>query len=138
MPAWISVWCWMRFGGRTTGAAEERDRQRKQPWKQAERAAFLHRLQQAKSTRLLEIGAGTGQDSEFFADAGLKVVATDISPVMVAPCRDKGLDAQVMDFSEPGLADRLRLMSLSREPAWREAWPAPCRVPSNRWRSGDR
>jgi len=49
---------------------------------------------------MLEIGAGTGQDSVFFAGTGLDVVATDISPAMVARCRDKGIDARVMDFSQ--------------------------------------
>jgi SAM-dependent methyltransferase len=82
------------------GAADRRDRQGKQPWKLAERAAFLRRLRQANCTRLLEIGAGTGQDSVFFASHGLDVVATDISAAMVTRCRDKGLDARVMDFSQ--------------------------------------
>jgi SAM-dependent methyltransferase len=82
------------------GAADRRDRQDKQPWKLAERAAFLSRLQRAKLMRLLEIGAGTGQDSAFLASRGIDVVATDMSPAMVARCRDKGLDARVMDFSQ--------------------------------------
>ena len=82
------------------GAADRRDRQVKQPWKLAERAAFLRRLQQTGCTRLLEIGAGTGQDSAFFASHGLDVVATDMSAAMVARCQDKGLDARVMDFSQ--------------------------------------
>jgi len=86
------------------GAADQRDRQEKAPWKVAERAAFLRRLQQANCTRLLEIGAGTGQDSVFFASHGLDVVATDMSAAMVARCRDKGLDARVMDFSQLDLA----------------------------------
>ena len=84
------------------GAADRRDRQDKQPWKQAERSAFLRCLQQANCRRLLEIGAGTGQDSVFFAGHGLDVVASDMSAAMVALCRDKGLDARVMYFSEPG------------------------------------
>jgi SAM-dependent methyltransferase len=82
------------------GAADRRDRKHKQPWKLDERAAFLRRLQQANCTRMLEIGAGAGQDSVFFAGHGLDVVATDISPAMVARCQDKGLDARVMDFSQ--------------------------------------
>jgi SAM-dependent methyltransferase len=48
--------------------------------------------------RLLEIGAGPGHDSAFFASHGLQVVATDLSPAMVSLCRQKGLDAHVMDF----------------------------------------
>jgi SAM-dependent methyltransferase len=87
------------------GAADQRDRRDKQQWKLAEREAFLRRLPtQASSTRMLEIGAGTGHDSAFFARHGIDVLATDMSPAMVARCRDKGLDARVMDFSRPDLA----------------------------------
>lgn len=75
-------------------AADRRDEQVKQPWKLAEREQFLGRLRAEQCTRLLEIGAGTGQDSAFFAGHGLEVVATDMSPEMVARCRDKGLDAR--------------------------------------------
>ena len=82
------------------GAADRRDRQVKQPWKLAERDAFLRRLQQTGCTRMLEIGAGTGQDAVFFASHGIDVVATDLSVAMVARCRQKGLDARVMDFSQ--------------------------------------
>ena len=82
------------------GAADRRDRQQKDSWKLAERAAFLGRLQQANCTRMLEIGAGTGQDSAFFASAGVEVVATDMSAAMVARCRAKGIEARLMDFSQ--------------------------------------
>ena len=34
----------------------------------------------------------------FFQQHGLKVTVTDLSPGMVARCREKGLDAYVMDF----------------------------------------
>lgn len=82
------------------GAAGERDRKVKDPWKLAERSAFLRRLRQENCSRLLDIGAGTGQDSVFFASNGLDVVATDLSPAMVERCRAKGLDARVLDFSQ--------------------------------------
>jgi SAM-dependent methyltransferase len=82
------------------GAADRRDRKEKPAWKLTERKTFLRHMQQANCTRLLEIGAGTGQDSAFFASHGLDVVATDISAAMVERCRDKGLDARVMDFSQ--------------------------------------
>lgn len=78
--------------------AERRDRTTKEPWKLAERQAFLDRLRAAGRTRLLEIGAGTGQDAAFFAAGGLDVTATDLSPEMVARCRAKGIRAHVMDF----------------------------------------
>ena len=80
------------------GAVEHRDRTEKAPWKITERAGFLRRLRHEGCQRLLELGAGTGQDSVFFAGHGLRVVATDLSPKMVACCREKGLDARVMDL----------------------------------------
>lgn len=79
------------------GGAERRDQIEKSSWKVAERAEFLARLRAEGALRLLEIGAGTGQDSAFFAENGLEVVATDLSEAMVARCRAKGVDARVMD-----------------------------------------
>lgn len=91
------------------GGAERRDGAGKQRWKLAEREAFLGRVLDDGGGRLLEVGAGTGQDSVFFRDGGLDVVAVDLSPAMVALCREKGLDAHVMDFLgldfEPGSFD---------------------------------
>lgn len=84
--------------------AGRRDRKAKAAWKLAEREAFLRRMQQQGFRDLVEIGAGTGQDSMFFAAHGLNVVTTDLSPAMVAICRAKGLDALVMDFASPSLA----------------------------------
>jgi Methyltransferase domain len=69
----------------------------------AELEGFLRRLQQEGRRRLLEVGAGTGQDSVFLAAAGLQVTATDMSPDMVSYWRAKGLDAHVMDLSPAGL-----------------------------------
>jgi len=80
------------------GRAAWRDQQEKKPWKLAEREQFLNRVLGDGGGRLLEIGAGPGHDSAFFAGHGLQVVATDLSPAMVGFCRQKGLDAHVMDF----------------------------------------
>lgn len=80
------------------GSAAARDATPKAEWKQIERSAFLQRLRAEGKTRLLEIGAGTGQDGAFFQENGLRVVATDLSSEMVARCRAKGLEAHVMDF----------------------------------------
>ncbi|TMR12148.1 methyltransferase domain-containing protein [Nonomuraea turkmeniaca] len=80
------------------GGAERRDLSGKAPWKVAEREAFLSRLKDHGCTRLLEVGAGTGQDSAYFQENGLHVVAVDLSPAMVALCREKGIEAHVMDF----------------------------------------
>ena len=72
-----------------------RDGQGKEPWKLTERQAFRERL--APGARLLEIGAGTGQDSAYFQAEGFAVVAADLSAAMVEHCRAKGIEAQVMD-----------------------------------------
>ncbi|GIG56340.1 hypothetical protein Lfu02_07120 [Longispora fulva] len=84
------------------GGAAGRDREVKDPWKVTERADFLRRLTDEGRERLLEVGAGTGQDSSYFRDNGLDVVAVDLSPEMVAHCRAKGLTAHVRDFLDLG------------------------------------
>jgi len=84
--------------------ASYRDALEKPDWKLAERAGFLRWLQRENCRALLELGAGTGQDSLYFAAAGLDVVATDLSPDMAAACRAKGLRAVVTDFAAPGFA----------------------------------
>ena len=78
------------------GGAAYRDGLTKEPWKLAERQAFAERL--APGARLLEIGAGTGQDSAHFQQQGFAVVAADLSAAMVERCRAKGIEAHVMDF----------------------------------------
>jgi SAM-dependent methyltransferase len=78
------------------GGAAYRDGLTKEPWKLAERQAFAQRL--APGARLLEIGAGTGQDSAHFQQQGFAVVAADLSAAMVERCRAKAIEAHVMDF----------------------------------------
>ena len=93
--------------------ASQREALAKPEWKLVERDSFLDRLRIAGATRLLEVGAGSGQDSLFFAQAGLTVVATDLSPAMVGYCQAKGLDALVADVLslgsvfEPGSFDAI-------------------------------
>lgn len=93
--------------------AAERDGLIKEPWKLVERQAFRDRL--APGARLLEIGAGTGQDSAYFQQEGCVVVATDLSPVMVEHCRAKGIEAHVMNFLQlsfpPGSFDAVFAMN---------------------------
>jgi SAM-dependent methyltransferase len=79
--------------------AQERDSGATWGWKIAERAKFLSRLLQENKKKLLEIGAGTGRDSKFFQDQGLEVVCIDLSPVMIGLCRQKGLEAYIMDMA---------------------------------------
>lgn len=79
-------------------SAEKRDKVAKDDWKVAERQHFLELLQQENKQTLLEVGAGTGIDSLFFQNHGLRVVCTDLSPAMARLCREKGLKVHVMDF----------------------------------------
>lgn len=82
-------------------SAAQRDTSEKEDWKLVERQQFLALLQQEGKTTLLEIGAGTGKDSLFFQQNGLRVVCTDLSPAMIALCREKGLEAYVvLSFSD--------------------------------------
>ena len=82
-----------------------RDRSAFPEWKRAERDRFLSHLQAAGSKQLLEIGAGTGRDARFFADADCKVMCIDLSPEMIQLCLDKGLEAQVMDVAGMSFPD---------------------------------
>lgn len=78
--------------------ATQREHSEKADWKVVERQHFLDLLQKEGKHSLLEIGAGTGQDSKFFQEQGLQVISTDLTPQMVKYCREKGLTAYVMDF----------------------------------------
>jgi SAM-dependent methyltransferase len=80
--------------------AEARDRRDYPEWKRNVREAFLKILQREHPNKLLEIGAGTGHDGAFFARQGLDIVCVDLSPEMVRLCREKGLEAHVMDVIE--------------------------------------
>jgi SAM-dependent methyltransferase len=80
--------------------AHTRDKRKMASWKVEERAHFLALLQREEKSTLLEIGAGTGQDSLFFKENGLKTLSTDLSPMMVKLCQAKGLDAAVMSFDQ--------------------------------------
>ena len=80
------------------GNASDRDKGDIHSWKLPVRENFLWRLLQENKASLLEIGAGPGKDSRFFADHGLDVITTDLSENMIELCRQKGLRAQVLDF----------------------------------------
>ena len=85
--------------------ALSRDRSDLPQWKRSERAGFLSHLRSNELERLLEIGAGTGRDGRFFANAGCKVTCIDLSPTMIQLCRDKGLEALVMDVAKLSFVD---------------------------------
>lgn len=75
-----------------------RDLNEKEEWKKAQRARFYDRIRAENKESLLEIGAGTGNDSTYFIDRGLKVVAIDLSREMVRICRKKHIEAYELDF----------------------------------------
>ena len=81
-------------------SAQDREASPMQEWKIQERANFWSVLRQEQKKTLLEIGAGVGRDSKFFQDQGLAVVCVDLSPAMVELCRQKGLQAHVMDIAD--------------------------------------
>jgi len=80
-----------RFAGR-------RDSADRPEWKNAERIYALDYFRDHECRSLLEIGAGTGQDSLFFKENGLAVHAIDLSGEHVKCCLEKGIPASVMDL----------------------------------------
>jgi SAM-dependent methyltransferase len=80
------------------GKVAEREASTAQQWKVVIRQGFLEMLRAEGKSSLLEVGAGTGVHGLFFKNAGLNVVATDLSQAMVDSCRAKGLDARRLDF----------------------------------------
>ena len=79
--------------------AQQREGRAQDEWRIEERAHFLEQLKSENRTSLLEVGAGTGKDSKFFADQGLDVTCIDLSPEMVRFCTQKGLSAREMDMT---------------------------------------
>ncbi len=69
-----------------------------QAWKVEERWRFLRLLRLEDKRRLIDVGAGTGVHALWFQEQGIDVVCTDLSPELVALCRQKGLDAHVADY----------------------------------------
>lgn len=81
--------------------AQRRNEDSIQPWKLIERTRFLEELQeQGTVNNLLELGAGTGKDSLYFQNQGFAVTAIDLSPEMIKLCREKQLNAHVMDLTQ--------------------------------------
>src|SRR5262245_30968093 len=84
-------------------------------WETRERDAFVRLLSQEGKRRLLELGAATGADGVVFTSHGFEVVCTDLSPAMVERCRQRGLEAHVMDVAAlsfaPGTFDAAYAMN---------------------------
>ena len=82
--------------------AEERDRMGEPAWRWPLCEQLIGLLKGEARSRLLEIRAGAGYTSRYFADRGLDVVAVDLSPAQVGRCRAKGLTAYHRDFYNLG------------------------------------
>lgn len=55
--------------------------------------------------RIVDLGCGPGNHAEYFAEQGLDVLCVDFSEEMVRICREKGLNAVVMDLEELDLPE---------------------------------
>ncbi|MFC5467417.1 class I SAM-dependent methyltransferase [Cohnella suwonensis] len=80
--------------------AEQRNEAKMEPWKFKERQLFLQAILEEDKNVILELGAGTGRDGHYFKENRFDVVCVDLSDEHVRLCREKGLDARVMDFYE--------------------------------------
>ena len=85
--------------------ATARDDRGEPGWRDEHRASFAGLLRSEHKRRLLEIGAGSGFSSAYFAEEGLDVIATDLSAANVERARAKGLDAEVAAFYDLGYED---------------------------------
>lgn len=57
-------------------------------------------------TRVVDLGSGPGNESLRLKELGLEPVCIDNAQGMIAECREKGLEALVMDFYKLGLAEQ--------------------------------
>jgi SAM-dependent methyltransferase len=80
------------------GVANQREEMGEAEWRWPIAERFWARMQAESALDLLELGAGVGVTSRWFADRGARVVATDLSPAQVELCLSKGLTAQVADM----------------------------------------
>ncbi|MZQ87200.1 methyltransferase domain-containing protein [Paenibacillus sp. 5J-6] len=80
--------------------ARQRNGETMQSWKIDELSGFLVRLEKSggNSKRVLDLGSGPGHQAEYLREHGCEVVCIDLSEEMVAICREKRLEAHVMDF----------------------------------------
>lgn len=85
--------------------AQERNKYKIDTWEVNERIKFMRFLNENNSQNLLDAGAGNGWDSVFFKKQGLNTISIDISEEMINSCKEKGLEALVMDFYKLKFSD---------------------------------
>jgi SAM-dependent methyltransferase len=78
--------------------AKLREKSIVESWKQMELDHFISFLNLKNQTKILDLGAGSGQHGRYIQDKGPEVTCIDISPNMVEACKRKGLKAFEMDF----------------------------------------
>jgi len=78
--------------------ATHRDKKEIDPWKMMEVNKFEKVLEDEGLRTLLDLGAGPGLYGSYFQLKAYKVTCLDISKEMVKLCKDKNLQAEVMDF----------------------------------------
>ena len=81
-------------------AVEQRDKADISRWKKKERKKFLRLLRAEGKTSLVDIGSGPGIHAMYFHVQGIRATCVDLSPAMVARCKEKGLEAYQSDMME--------------------------------------
>lgn len=66
-------------------------------WKLNEAEKVLHYFPNHEGLSLLDVGAGIGEQAEYFKSKGLNVTCIDISPIMLEQCLKKGIQSYIMD-----------------------------------------
>jgi len=85
-----------------SNVAQQREEMGEADWRWPIAERVLAVLQTEGKSALLEIGAGVGFTSRWFAERGIDVTATDLSPAQVELIRAKGLVARVADLYDLG------------------------------------
>lgn len=67
-------------------------------WKVDELEKFVISMKSVDGRHVLDLGAGSGNYANYISHRGFNVKCIDISSAMIELCKDKGLDAEVMDF----------------------------------------
>ncbi|RLQ96203.1 class I SAM-dependent methyltransferase [Falsibacillus albus] len=78
----------------------ERNEQHLQSWKINEMNKFIEKTPPKGTLTLLDLGSGPGHQADYFKNNGFEVTCIDLSTSMIETCKQKGLNAIEMDFSD--------------------------------------
>ena len=79
----------------------------RESWKLRCRESFAELLKANNFNTVLELGSGVGLDATYFKSLGFDVLATDLSEDMISSCKEKGLNAEIIDMYELGKLGRV-------------------------------